>query len=312
MISVIITDYNDHEECNATVRSIRETASDGPEVVVLDDGSPSPLRLKDEGSAIVGRVQHRIGVGPSRHYAATVASRDWILLTDSHMRFTPDWYQAACDVIKSGTEKTLWCCQCINLTPQDMDLSKPHGKYYGARLLFTGPDNNNPKLWQVLEGKWISDPGGDGYEIGCIMGASYLMHRDFFFQIGGLRQLKQWGSDEPFLALKVWQSGGECRFAKAVQIGHQFRQVAFHRNDTSSYIYNKALVAMLCLPQAAAEKLIAELPKQYRMPGDVAQAKRWIVNNRPEIECERAYLEAMRTMPFEAYCEKFGVERFWH
>lgn len=310
MISVIITDYNDHEECNATVRSVRQTAGDKPEVIVIDDGSPAPLRLEDKLSH-VWRVPQRLGVGPARHYAACRATRDWILIVDSHMRFSPGWYEAACAVMQSRSQRTLWCCQCVNLTPRDMDMTRGHGKYYGARMLFTGPDDNAPGKWQVLEGKWIPDPGGDGYELSCIMGASYLMHRDWFFQIGGLRLLRQWGSDEPYLALRSWMMGGECRFTKAVQIGHQFRERAFHKNATSSLVFNKLLIAHTCLPDYARAPLLRDISKQYTLAGDVAAAERMVGERYPEIECERAFMESMQTMPIEAFCEKFKIARFW-
>ena len=309
-LSVLITDHNDHEECNLTVQSIRETAGDKPEVIVIDDGSPSILRLKDKDARFY-RLQHRIGVGPARHYAACKATGEWILIVDSHMRFVPGWYEAALDVLQSRSQQTLWCCQCVNLMPGDMDISKSHGRYHGATILFSGPDTGAPGKHQVLEGKWSKARPDDGYETESIMGASYLMNRDWFFQLGGLRLLRAWGSDEPYLSLRTWLSGGECRFTKRVQIGHQFREKAFHSTPTGNHIYNKMMVAMTCLPDYAWAAVVRDLPKQYLLAGDVAVAKRLIEEHRPEIEVERAYLESMQKMSFEEYCEKFKVQKFW-
>lgn len=309
MLSVLINDYNDHEECALTVRSIRDTAGGTPEVVVVDDGSPSALNLNGL-NAEVHRMQHRIGVGPSRYVAATHATRDWILIVDSHCRFVPGWYETACDAAKSGSEKTIWNFQCVGLAPGNMDMSKPHGAYFGSSILFSGADSNKPGEWQVLEGKWLPSHA-DNIQVGGLMGACYMMHRDWFFQIGALKMLRHWGSDEPDLALRSWLSGGECRFTKAVRVGHQFRKVAFHRNPTSSLVFNKMLIALVCLPQNVAEKLIADLPKQYPLPGDIALAHRWIAESRPLLECERAFFQAQQRMSFDEYCERFAIQKSW-
>lgn len=307
-LSLLITSHNDNEECHLTVESARQKAAGGVEIVVLDDASPA--HLPPQAGAVQLRTSLRAGVGPGRYLAACRATGDWLLIVDSHCRFEPGWDEAALAVAASRTERTVWNFQCVGLAPGDMDMTKPHGCYTGSRLLFTGQDPNQPTRWQVLEGKWESGTK-DGDEVGGLMGACYMVQRDWFFQLGALKMLRYWGSDEPDLALRAWLCGGECRFTKAVRVGHQFRQVAHHRNPTGALVFNKMLVALVCLPQPAAERLIADLPKQYKLAGDIATAHRWLSDVRPVVECERAFLLAQQAMSFEAYCERFGVEQFW-
>jgi len=307
-LSLLITSHNDNEECRLTVESARQNAVGDVEIVVLDDASPAPLPT--QSGTVHCRTSLRAGVGPGRYLAACRASGDWLLIVDSHCRFEPNWDVAALAVAASRSERVIWNFQCVGLAPGDMDMSKPHGHYHGSNILFTGPDPNRPATWQVLEGKWQPDQGDD-VPVGGLMGACYMVQRDWFFQMGALKMLRYWGSDEPDLALRSWLCGGECRFTKAVRVGHQFRQVAHHRNPTGAMVFNKMLVALVCLPQLAAERLIADLPKQYRLAGDIAVAHKWIAEVRPVVECERAFLLAQQAMSFEAYCERFAVARFW-
>ena len=98
---------------------------------------------------------------------------------------------------------------------------------------------------------------------------------------------------------------------KGLKIGHQFRPRSFHVNATGSNIYNKLRLAATTMPEAAYRRIAADLPKQYKLPGDVAQAHRWLAQDAPQIEVDRAFMEENTKLPFEGYLERFDLPKFW-
>lgn len=308
MISVGINTHNDNEECAATIKSIRQTTSEEVDIVVIDDGSPVPFVTSDPRVRIF-RMAQRIGSGPSRHMAAIRAKFKWVLLVDSHTRFAPGWEEECHRLSGSSRPDVIWNGRCMGLSPENMDMSKAAGHYDGARAHFVGKDAQGAA--QVLEGKWIPARDGDLFQVGCIMGANYFVNRDWFHSIGGMGLLHSWGSEELFVSLKAWLVGGECRVSKRLLTGHQFRKRAAHTNKTPALIYNKFVIARVCLPDAAADAIGLAMPDQYPHAPDILGAQTLLQERTPQIELERARIASMTTRTIEEYLEQFSVPRFW-
>lgn len=299
-LSVLITAHNEpYAEIKATIESIRATA--GPvEIILVDDASLVPVAVDDKSVKLI-RNYERCGVGPSRHIAALHASGDWLLIIDAHMRFESGWIQEA-EKRVSGHTKTIFNATCVALSPDMMQMSKAKAYYHGATLNIYGPDNHHPEIMQVLEGKWLPDCD-DNAELACIMGANYFVPSDWFHYIGGLRMLRGWGSDEPFLAIKTWLAGGECRMLKTVRIGHQFRDRSVYSTSAWNLIYNKMMLAFVCMPMDKAWKL----HQLHRGAGELIAAKDKIREDWGSIMAERDQLQGVFTRSFEWYLRKFGL-----
>ena len=253
-LSIIIPSLNDYAETQATIASIRETAGDKPEIIVVDDCSQVPLTLQDKACVLV-RNEERAGVGCARHIGALHATGDLLLFLDSHMRCTPGWYEALMSRAKDRPT-TMHNGQCIQLTPDQMDLTKAKGHYSGAYLHFYGPDANDNGRIQILESKWLGNRDGeDDYVVSSVMGAVYVCPREFFLHVGGLRMLKSWGGDEQYLSLKWWLAGGDIRQLNCVKFGHQFRQSTTYKSDAWHIAYNKLMIILTCLPEKEGRKL---------------------------------------------------------
>lgn len=300
-LSIIITTLNDFGETQATIRSIRETAGDRAEIIVIDDGSQVPLSLEDKGVNLI-RNEDRAGVAASRHIGAIHASGDYLLLTDCHMRFEPGWYEKAMERIV-GRDKTMHCAQCWGLSVANMDMAKVTQKYNGAYIHFYGPDAKNPAQMQVFEGKWMGEVAGDDYPLPCIMGATYFVPTEFFFHVNGLRLLRGWGSDEPFLSLKWWLSGGDIRMMKSVHLGHQFRDASTYRTESWNIDYNKMASIRTILPPDKAQRLIDLFPGHP----ELNLAKNKIIEDANAILTERAYYERIFVRTFDWYLKHFGL-----
>lgn len=372
-LSIIINVLNDQEELTATIHSIRQTAGEFPEIIVVDDCSDQRALIdpRDKNLKLV-RNQVRIGCGASRHVGAIEARGEYLLIIDSHMRFEPGWYEEALsritakpDTIYCGTclglgegqmdmitgcefrmatqvgrgqicslgQRKLWCMNASTLTFQDVRTGElvtltPNDKvgiygaatYTGARMNFCGPDSNRPDQFQVFEAVWKDHPTDD-MEIGALMGASYFIRREVFFKLGGLRQLKMWGCDEPYLSLKAWLAGHEVRILRSVRIGHKFRTCG---SDTEKFkpknnvpysvpqwglLYSKIRCIMTIFNDDEAEYLIARL-RQGASTDVWAQVMQLIAQDKADImETARAY-RAMFVRDIRWYCEKFELPYF--
>ncbi len=296
-LSIIITALNEQHELEPTLQSIKDTCGDAAEVIVVDDCSKEV-----QGSNIPNvkfiRNNERKGVGPSRHIGAEHAEGDYILLTDAHMRFEPGWYEKAMERIV-GRNSTVHCGACLGLDESAMDLSKHKGVYTGATLLLHNPSTN-----EIFEGKWIPDKKDqDDYDIACVMGASYFFPKEFFFKIGGLKALKMWGSDEPYISLKAWRAGGDIKMMKSVRIGHKFRGAAPYSTWVPNIIYNKMRSISTILEPDLTKIMMDKFPKS----GDHQAALEMLAKEANIVQEERNYYDKLFVRDTKWLCDKFNI-----
>jgi glycosyltransferase involved in cell wall biosynthesis len=303
-LSVIIATHNDHVELANTVASIRATSdADRVEVVVVDDSSSIPVAPIER--AKLRRNSRRIGCGPSRFVGATMADGEYFLICDSHMRFGDNWYQNAMPLLQP---KTLHCGTCVALGKEmNPNVGSP---YHGATWNFCGPFRSgklkdDPRYNQVFECVWGEKPTTDESPIPAVMGASYFIHREWFFELDPLRHLRMWGGDEQELSLKAWLAGGEIRLLNTVRIGHLFRE----GKVSSSYVmpwhvlYNKLFIAHTCLPPELAMRIHAKFQRELQF----SMALSAIRNDWHLLETARSYNLKIFEQSFEWYLEAFGL-----
>lgn len=356
-LSILINVLNDQEELSATIQSIRDTAGDAVEIVVVDDCSTVPVTVPEGVRLKRGPV--RAGCGATRHVAATLASGEWFLILDSHMRFEPGWYEAAMARLE-GREQTLFCATCMGLEPGQMQIvtgpkavtsmelalgqvavwkgkrvvkiGPTEYKHVGATDIFQVEQQDTLMLIQnpeytgatlslygdkgddIFEGKW-RDHRTDDQEIPCLMGASYFIHRDVFFKLNGLRQLRMWGSDEPYLSLKAWLAGHDIRIMRTVRIGHKFRvpdpkDGKYHAPySTAAWygIYNKIRCAKTLMNSEEAAYVICCLQKCSHK-GDFDAAMKQVQLDWVDIESTRHQYESIFQHDLKWYCEKFKIK----
>lgn len=298
-ISILIACLNDAEQCNRTIRSIRDTAGDATEIIVVDDCSDELLSLEDSGTKLI-RNERRAGVGASRHIAALNASSDYLLITDSHMTFEPGWLDVVMKRI-TGRMTTMHCGRCVQLSKEQPDMGVALGNrqfYQGATMQFAGENN------EVLDAKWLPDQPGDDYQIPAIMGACYLCPTDFFFHVNGLRALRSYGGDEELLSLKWWLAGGDIRVMKSVRIGHQFRTESHYSTEQWQIVYNKLATIHTVIPEPHRSRLDFLLGDQPH----VRHARNQLKADAHSILSERAYLESILKRQFSWFLSFFKLQ----
>jgi polypeptide N-acetylgalactosaminyltransferase len=296
MISVIITSLNEKNDIlNKTIKSIKETCNNQAEIIVIDDCSDHNIKL-DYNDVFSIRNSERLGVAKSRDKGVKLAKNPYIFITDAHMIFKNGWYE---NVLKSLIDKpkSLYCGTCLGLSEEKFELKNCAGKYTGARLFFYETN-------EFLDGKWTSGNGiNKDYEISCIMGACYFMHRSWYDYIKGLEDLTAWGSDEPCLSIKTWLAGGEVRINEEVVVGHMFRHAAPYCTEIRKILYNKIRMIESFFPSEIANKLYTKMETDPLFMDAIAL----IQSDKEEIFRYKEYYKSIFVKDIYWLVEKFNI-----
>lgn len=310
-LSIIIASIND-DELNATVRSIRDTAGDRPEVIIVDDQSSTPIVCQDANRVIHNRWQ--CGCAPSRHIGAMSASGQYLLFIDGHSRFVPGWYEKAMTRL-DARPTTVHCATCIGLDFKNMDMTLPEcPKYHGASFNFYGPDRNAAGKMQVFEPIWSTPEPEDDAELAGVMGACYFMPRAWYLKIDPLRHLRYWGADETMIGLKTWFAGGDVRLMKNVAIGHKFWSPTakpkirkFFEVPAGYVLWNKLFAIHTLMPPKLAETLEYHL-KNHEDGHAVSEAMKLLKTDWSIVATEQANNHRLFTRNVEWLANKFGLK----
>lgn len=298
-LSVIITALNEEQErLNRTIKTILDNSDQNVEIIVVDDCSDN-IVSNIYPSIKLFRNPIRLGCALSRHFGATVASGKYLLFTDAHMIYHPEWYSSFNEIVANLNDNIAICGTCLGLDDTHTDINKSCGSYTGARLALYDKREN-----QVIEGKWIQEKVGDLYEISCMMGAIYFINKDYFFKLRGLSDLKMWGSDEPCLALKILRSGGKMVMSKKIIAGHFFRESSPYVTGMQYLVYNKIRMAKTLLPDDIGQKLIDKLPRD----GNFNAAMDMIENEKSTIEEYKQYYNSIFIKSLDDICTEFNIE----
>lgn len=296
-LSVIIPVLNDNEELNLTIESLYNTSPSSIDVIVIDDASTVPVVVNDKRVRFY-RFEERRGAGQARHFGAEQAKSKHLLFIDSHMRFDENWYENAMKRI-INTPKTLWCGVCLGLSEGNMDIKKANGCYTGADLVLYAEKNKT-----IFDGVWSpGNPDSDDYEISCVMGACYFIHKDWFFHIKGLGQTMMWGSEEPILSVKSWFAGGEVRIMKSVKLGHKFRNQSPYATNISHINYNKLAYMYMLFPT----ELYEFLKGKFNNDGNLMGAIELVERNKTALDEEREYYKSIFVRDIKWLCNKFNI-----
>jgi glycosyltransferase involved in cell wall biosynthesis len=316
-LSIIMASHNDADQTALTLASIRETSPPSVEIVVVDDCSATPLVhyvRPDERTKLVTN-RHRCGCGPSRHIGAMKATGDWLLIMDSHMRLVPGWYEEWTKVNHfvplDEVFKTVFCCTCCGLDSKNMDPLHPVAEYSGATWNVFGPDRLKKNETQVWECVWLPrEPAlDDGAELSGIMGAAYIVSREWFLHLSPTRYLRSWGCDEQQISAKSWLAGGSVRLAKSVKIGHKFlrgKEVQNFGIQPGVVLRNKLFsINTLCPPDLASQLsglLLTASPIRESEPGlRLFRDDYYLVGE------ELAYNQSIFTKDFRWLADKFQI-----
>lgn len=304
MLSIVFPSSNEPENAIATVRSILRTTGHYVEIVCVNDGGV--LIEFGDLPVICHNNSKPIGVGPSRHIGAMLATGSHLLLCDSHMVFKDGWYDEAAKQI-FDRPKTVHCGSMLALRSEDTECSQATGVYYGGTFVFNAMSGDRRKVLEVI---WQEEKPGDDYEIPAVMGAQYFVPRDWYLKLSPHRHMKGWGLDEESLSLKSWLAGGDVRLLKNVKIGHKFRTARDTKPviNQPDLIYNRLFLIETLLPPEHRQKLIQAVKSIYvHRPNFFDAACAMMSDNRGLVEIEREANRKMFVRGFESLLDKFNL-----
>lgn len=250
-LTVVMPFLNEGEEVGRTVRSIRETAGDSVDILVLnddsDDGYDYEADLAGLGVTYL-RNRHRLGAALAKERGARLARTPYFMLLDAHMRFyEPGWADYVADELDRDSQRLL-CSKSISLQKDEQghvapssDTCSPQGAY----LMFLSQKNVPAIDWNNYEERL---PTCAENQIPCVLGAGYATSKSYWQKIRGLEGLVHYGCEEAYISIKAWKEGGGCYLLPRLAIGHIYRKAFPYKVHSFLYLYNYLAISELLFP----------------------------------------------------------------
>ncbi len=248
-LTIVIPFLNEKEEVRNTVRSIRNTAGNNVDIIVINDHSDDNYDYQDDlvnFNVTYIFNTYRIGAAASKEKGARLTRTPYFLLLDAHMRcFTPNWHNIIIKELKKNDRQIL-CCQtkALGKEKNHVIFEKKTVTTNGAYILY---DYNNyiPGIhWNEYKRRKRLPYNN----IACILGAGYAASKRYWAHIKGLEGLIHYGSEETYLSLKAWLEGGGCSLLPNVIFGHIYRAAPPYRIVTAQMHYNLFVISNTLFP----------------------------------------------------------------
>ena len=305
-ISIIIPFLNERDWPYKTIQSIYDTTDPNQfEIIAVNENPKDNYDFSKYPEVRYIINKERLGVDGCRQLGVELAKYPFCLILDAHELFYPNsnWLTKIIESVEKE-EKTLWCFVCSTIGYGTEDIYKTKGDYYGADLkLFTEKEKNRP-CRQIVEPVWSSRKERLEYPIQIILGANYAFRKERFLYLHGLKNLKSWGTSEPFLSLKNFFAGGESKIRTDVKTAHFFRDNAPYSTQVADLIFNKIYLLKTIFPKEMEDKLITHMPKD----NSFKKAMELIEQNKEEIEKEKEYYKSIFSRNIYDFCKVFNVD----
>lgn len=309
MISIVIPCKDDQIPLNRTVASILSSVKEKVEIVVCDDGSKVPI---EHPECKIVRHSNTIGVGAAIDTAVKNSNGDTLIISGADMYYADNgWLEKGIRLLDLD-RNTVWSTGCSGYNELTGCLNK--NVRYGCKMIIKADKSDVmlsrrhafPDGWRMLfRSKWYSKSEvKENQEVPSLLGACYFIDKLWYFNIGGFKLHRYWGTLDSMLAMKSWMAGGKCRVATDIITYHSFsRSVSGKPMDW--FIYNKIMNVRTIFPEKEEELLdwIKDDPN-YNSGLNIA-------NSNPlnkEIEKQRDYLQFMFTRDYDWYVDRFNLK----
>jgi glycosyltransferase involved in cell wall biosynthesis len=195
-ISVIIPFYNGHRTIQRVLDSIDRQTARPSEIVLVDDGSSTPLRLSDLSSEVELRIVHHRdnrGIPAARNTGIRAARHEWLAFVDHDDEWMPEKLARQWRLLQeqSEPESMAFYGRCVWLEPA-VEMAE----------LFPGPAAVNALRRGGEAGLTHLLRRGLGVPF-----ITLLVHRSLFTRYGALDEGIRGGSDDYELVLRLASKG---------------------------------------------------------------------------------------------------------
>lgn len=240
-LTCIIGFQNEGAEIEKTVISIRATAKN-VNIMLINDCSTDGFNYKavaERFGCEYYETPENLGCGGARDFGVSKCKTKYFILLDGHMRFYHiGWEEKILCHLRERENSIIYANtlvfskEKVKVNGEELDLLQynnedgkngRNGDYIGAMINFYEKGNELTGKWAHLLPEAEEGNPSNLITTTCCMGATYATSVKHWNRIGGLYGLLKWGSDEPFMSIKTWLSGGKCYLIKDFPIGHFYR-----------------------------------------------------------------------------------------
>lgn len=290
-LTVLISFKNEKEELARTCKSIRHTAGNKVDIIVLNDASDAVFDYKESLKSYDVRYyesETRLGSSLGKQRCVELCETPYFLILDSHCRlYTPDWLNRAL-VVLHKEEDCVYCCKVQYFSNEQDQLSPIHMTAYGAfwdykiKGLFSCSWNMN-----ILSEK-------EPFEIPCLMGANYLCSKRWWNYLKGHKGLRLYGREETYISWKSWMSGGRVKCIPTIHTGHKLRPNHQQPYQIGTYeIVHNEMVILYTLHPEVWERT-KEFWKYACKPEDMQHAADLFNSHKGELNALKDYYQSIR------------------
>jgi len=259
-LTVIIPFSNEGAYLKKTLDSIRLTAEEEVDIVIVDDASDDGINYEDIAEVYGCKYiknEERIGPTASRGKGVELAETAYVLLIDAHMSFYfNDWHNEFVEAL----EQSSTAVYCANVVPLNRYARRDKKVLKGL----LGDSNVIGVTADESKTSFIHNSHGETNLIPVLFGGSYAMSKEYFEALDVSGSLKGVGCFNLLLSLKVFLDGGEVVFLEDTKIGHIYTDLLSYEVDTASCRDDVTLLTGLLLDLSGQDSIenIAEFSQE--------------------------------------------------
>ncbi len=311
-LSIVIPCHGEPQEfLETTIKSVKQTVDVSYEIICVDDFSSTPIQI--EGVKMLRHDKHK-GVGQAFDTGVAEAKSDNLFLMGSDIRFLPNNWASKSIAEADKYPKAMTCTTCIGINKDDMDIEKRRNRSRrnGASILVFHDHKAHPKkaanFRNILECQWLPLYRGESkesFEVPSVLGAAYVMKREWYNYLDGWWGHRSWGTLEPMISLKSWLFGGSCRTAPDIETGHIFKSDGSHQTQLHHLTYNKILVATLLFDDYHTQRLISFFNQG---DGQVVRGKKMFEEVKDEVMKKKLEYKEKIVVDVSEWCKRFNID----
>jgi GT2 family glycosyltransferase len=294
---------NDQEDLEFTLEVLLLDIPPGEgEVIVIDNGSFTPITYYPDPRLTIVRNQVNIGVGGAFNQGVEMAKANKVVLMGSDTIPQEGWFERVQETLK-GNRTTIFNCLSSGFTDKTKPFHPKARRRYGAHVLYkmtiddlpkTSILRDDPKFSRILQAKWnFGYPELEFTPVRCLLGAFYWMYKSQYQKIHGWNGHRMWGSLEPFLSIKARAHGMHIIVDAGLEAAHHYSRSPHRPSRPDLQYYNMLFMAHTMFSDALRDELIEHLRYGGREEKleklNVNQARVMIKRSNGLVQAERDY-----------------------
>ena len=229
-MTAVLPFINEGDEVERTVQSLKYKAF-SIRVLLIDDCSNDGFdyrKIADRYRCEYIRNDKRLGSAGGKNLGGNSVCTKYFCFFDAHMRIYKDnWDLIGIQMLKRHP-KSIISSRTTYMTIEDNMVQNEAGIINGG---YTGTSACCKIIMDngfAFEPKWTDKFIDDDIThimspVSCVLGAAYLISKEWWEYIRGFDGLYIYGLEEPYMSVKTWLLGGQCFVVKDWGVGHIYR-----------------------------------------------------------------------------------------